>query len=54
MRVLIGVDPAYEIRVYPRARALLAANASSRARGIASTAREICGSPSLKTWVAMR
>ena len=39
---------------YPRARARLAACASSRARGIASTARAICGSASLKTCVAIR
>jgi hypothetical protein len=40
-------------RLQDRARVrLLAARASSRARGIASTARAICGSLSLITWRA--
>ncbi len=53
-RGVIDYDESLDGLAYPRTRARLAASANSRARGIASTAREICGSASLKTCVAMR
>lgn len=49
---VVDDDESSDLR-YPRARARLAAKASSRARGIASTARATCGSASLKTCVAV-